>query len=576
VTRRRWRRVRLSRRAVIGLAALGTLIAAADIGVAWRASRIVNRLVRDRVAAVIAAQTGGVYALDFSPVHVNPLFRQVGVDSLTLTTRRALNASRPAPLPGLNFVMRNCTISGVHPLTLMRAGGLDAGSFGCRSGTVTVELPDRKVSGHPGAGKAASHRSDVELLALQRSVRLPIFLPRIRLARVQFPRLVVHLRLIRASGRPTPLEVEQLQWSLSDLVIDPADTAAASRLLFSRSIEVAAANFAAYQHGETAVRVSRLRASLTDSTLEAGGVAYGPTASGAAFMRASRFGRDLVRLAAGNFSAEGVDYGAFLVGRGVRARSVDVDSLRIDVTTDKAVRKDPRSRYGTPQQWVAGLNQSVSVDSLRVSSAAVVYREHSAGRARLGVLRFTGIEALATSLSHRVGRRSSEAPMSLAVRALLQDAGELQVRMLVPLDAPRFELAAHGTLGAMPTAPINAFVVETNALKIGNAQVLGIVFDLHIRNGVSTGTITPRWSGLSVTVTRSGSSGILGAGGFVGGAARGIANAAASMHVRANNPERPASAPRSGAIRQVWAPSETIIAFLWSSLRDGLLLVVKK
>jgi len=118
--------------------------------------------------------------------------------------------------------------------------------------------------------------------------------------------------------------------------------------------------------------------------------------------------------------------------------------------------------------------------------------------------------------------------------------------------------------------------VETRAMQIEGGQVAGVDFTFTVRNGVAVGTITPRFTDLTVSITRSGSGGILGGGGLLGGAARGIASLAAKLKLRANNPDKPTEAARIGTIYHTFAPNETLIAFLWFSLRDGLLVVMKK
>jgi hypothetical protein len=69
----------------------------------------------------------------------------------------------------------------------------------------------------------------------------------------------------------------------------------------------------------------------------------------------------------------------------------------------------------------------------------------------------------------------------------------------------------------------------------------------------------------------------LGSGGILGDAARDIASFVGNLtEVRANNPDEPEKAPRSGTIRHTFTSDETLPAFLWESVRDGLLAVVRK
>jgi hypothetical protein len=104
---------------------------------------------------------------------------------------------------------------------------------------------------------------------------------------------------------------------------------------------------------------------------------------------------------------------------------------------------------------------------------------------------------------------------------------------------------------------------------------VGVSFSAAVRHGVVFGSVTPRYADLSVEVTGHGSRGILGAGGIFGGAVRGLASLAAKSKISGANPYGRTTTPRRGAIRHVFTPSQTLPAFLWQSLREGLLAVLK-
>lgn len=571
------RRRRIARRSAIGLAILALLAVVSFRGAVASAEWILDNLLRVFAAGVVAQKSGGVYALRINHVRFDWRRRLAVVDSLTFTTHRAVNERRLEPLPGLNIALTDCQISGVHFFHLVRRAGLIASSFGCRSGSLMVEVPRGAPTPRSPAPAERATEGRPAVLAFQQDIRLPSYAPRVRIARVLFPRLALELRLPRDAGGATRLQLERLQWGMADLAIDPDDPSAATRPLFSRMIELTATDFTTRPDRITAVHVGLLRASLTDSTLEVRDVGFAPTVSDARYTRSRRYRHDLVKLAVGRITAQGTDFGAFVLGWGVRARRIEVDSLRIDVTSDgRRPPRPPGPPPRTPQRWIADLGETLSLDSLLVRNGQVIYREYAAGRERPGVLTFAHLEVTATNVRHVVGRRTSGDPMTLTARARLQGAGPLDVRAVVPLDAPRFDMTARGTLGATPATAINAFVQETEALRVTNGAVARIDFALTVRNGVAIGTITPRYTDLGIAVTRSGSSGILGSGGLLGGAARGIASFAAGFKLRANNPERPGDAPLVAPIRHSLTPHETLLQFLWASLREGLFSVVMR
>jgi hypothetical protein len=560
------------RRTVIGLAVLSALLAG---GAWWRAAWIVNQLLGSWAEATVAEKSGDVYRLDVGRVRFNLALRRVAVDSILVTTNRTLNALRPRPLAALRFAFHQCTISAVHLTTLILNGGLVAESFGCRSVSIAVVVPPSDgvpdTVGQPRAARRA-------FLAVQQSLRLPSFAPRIRIARSDFPRVSLDFRLQRVRGGDTRLQLGDLRWRIGGFAIDPADTAAAARPLFSRSVELATGNFVGHLDRTTAVRVGALQASLTDSTLDIRGIAFAPPVSDAAFGRSQRYRRGLIKTTVGRIAVQGIDVGAFVLAQGLRARRVELDSVQLDIMSDRRRASNPqRQRRRTPQGWIAGLDRTVSVDSVVIKHGEIVYRERRGDYAQAGVLTFARLEVVAVNVRHVRGRRTSSDPMTLSATAQLQNIGRLDAQFVVPLDAPRFDMSFRGTLGAMPVTSLNPFIRETMPLRLTNGRVVGISFHATVTDGVARGAVTPRYNDLTVAVTQRGSSGIMGRGGVLGGAARGIASFFGNwMKVRANNPDEVAATPRSGTIRHTFTSDETLPAFLWAGVRDGLLAVVKR
>jgi len=569
ITRLRRLRSRLGWRTTIGIAGLAVLTIG---GGWWRATSIVNRLLRDWAVGVVAQQSAGVYQLDPIGVHVNWFLRRVVVDSFRLTTDHGVNARQRQALADVRIGLSHCTISGVHVLTLVRGAGLIAASMGCAVGTVAVVVPRRASDSTPVPAPTATSTSRERpgFLVLQQGLRLPSYARRVQITQITFPALAFDFHLPFRRGGETRLELERLQWHMVDLVIDPADTSAASRPLFSREIELVANNFVAHPVRATAVRVDMLRASLTDSTLETRGI-------GAELGPSGGYRHDVIKLAVGRTMAQGLDFGAFASGQGVRARRVEVDSLGIDLTSDKRQPKNPgRRRTRTPQQWIADLDLTLHLDSVVVRNGEVVYREQSAGRTRPGVMTFADIQATAVNVIHRIDRGRGSDTMSLAATARLQKAAPLELQFAIPLDAPRFDMTFRGTLGAMPAAALNPFIEEVYPLRIADGRVTGIRFRAGVSAGVARGWITPRFTDLSVSVMRRGSSGILGRGGIFGGAARGIASMMANWQVRGNNPGNPTKPPFSGSIHSTFRSDQTLPAFLWAGVAGGLLQVVRQ
>ena len=557
------RHPRRRRAAVVRGVVVLCVLAAVLLGVVgWRASGIVKGLLRNWAVAAVAQQSGGVYRLDLGRVRLNWLLRRVAVDSVRLTTNAGVNAQRVPPLLDLNVTFDRCTLSGVHMVALVLGRGFVAGSFRCRKGSVAI------------TGNRAPQGAAIAPNPVPSTVpTAPAGVPRVRITRVAFPNLAFDLRIPHAGDGETRLAFERARWSMVDFAIDPADSAAASRPLYSRVVELAVDSFVVRPDSFTAARVAHFRASLTDSTLDAEGLGFAPSVPVAEFERRGSFRPDVILVSGARVRMQGVDFGAMALGSGMRARRLTVDSLHVKITSD--ARGPARtSQHRTPQRWIADLGQSVNVDSVVVHQGAVEYRELDDNQAGPGVLTFTRIEATAAPVTHVDGRQADGDSMIFVATAELLQAGRLDVRIGVPLDAPAFDMGFSGTLGPMPAMAFNQVIERLDNWRITRGHVEGISFGAAVHNGVARGSLTPRYTDLSIEVTGHGSTGILAAHGIFGGAARGLASIVARSQVNGANPEG-RKPPRRGPITHVFASSETLPAFFWRSLREGLLAALK-
>ena len=239
-------------RVVIGAAVLAALLLG---GLWWRATWVADHLLHSEAPKSIAEKSGDVYRLAVGRVRFNPFRRRIIVDSIGLTTNDAINMQRPRPRTALRLAFNQCTIAGMHLFTLIAGRGLVAGSFGCAAVSAVAEMPPGRGGPDTAATPGPPHPAQQAFFILQQGLRLPRFAPRIQVARIDFPHANLDFRLQRTGGEAAQLALEHLQWRMTDFAVDPADSAATSRPLFSRTVDISAANFVAHPDSGTVVRV---------------------------------------------------------------------------------------------------------------------------------------------------------------------------------------------------------------------------------------------------------------------------------------------------------------------------------
>ena len=161
-------------------------------------------------------------------------------------------------------------------------------------------------------------------------------------------------------------------------------------------------------------------------------------------------------------------------------------------------------------------------------------------------------------------------PLRVEAGARLMGEGLLTARLSAPLDAADFRYELSGRLGRMPATAFNWFLAMNEAFAFDGGSVEEIEFRHTVSAGLARTTLTPRYRDLSVDPTGEG-------GGVIGSVTRGVKEfMAQAFKVRSSNPGDPAKSPRVARTVRRYYPTSTWLQFIWFSLRDGLMEVVKE
>jgi hypothetical protein len=306
-----------------------------------------------------------------------------------------------------------------------------------------------------------------------------------------------------------------------------------------------------------------------DGSVQGSGFRHAPLGNDAAFVARQRSRRDRVDMRIARFGVEGGDVADLIRTGALRARSLAIRGLMLDILSDRNL-PDPAVpvTHRSVQRAIRDLDYPVALDTVRIRGAAV-YRERGVDATRPGVLRFAQLEAHGTNF---VTSGTPRRPFQLHAQANLMAAARLSVDFTVPLTAPRFTMDWRGTLAPMEVAALTPFLEDAMGVVLDAGQIEEISFDVVVRDGVATGVIAPRWHDLHVKLPGTPGN----KGGLFDGLARSVKQLAANAFViRDHNSTLKGDRPKNGAIDHRWTPSETLQRFLWVSLREPLLQLVK-
>lgn len=535
------------------LAILVASLLVVALAVRWWESGLEDSL-QEWAVDEIARQTDSTYRLDLGDLSFQPLAGSISFASATVVTDSARNRGRSSPLPLLHGRAHDCRVSGLDLVLLLLQRSLSARVLECRRVSARLAL----VARPRGDTGAASDTADIA--ASVRQFVQPLGISAFRIGRVAFPSLDLSLSLERPSPRGgASLVLEHARFGAEDIAVDPDGASAGEARLEATGL---------WLRPDTLIELSvvRLEAGLTDSTLHVTGAAHEPAVPEDEWVRRVRVRRDRIRFRLDSLRGRGVAYRAFLASGDIGARALELHGPRLDVLTDRRIPRGPGRRLRTPQRMAARSDPAVRVDTVLVSGGSIVYRERKPETERPGLVSFERLQGTVLDL-HLPPR---EEPLRIEASARLMGAGVLTAQATVPLDAQDFRYELSGRLGKMPVKAFNRFLSVNEAYEFDDGWVEEIEFRQTVRDGRARTTVVPRYRELSVEPTGDG-------GGVIGSVSREVKEfLAQSLVVRSRNPEEEGEDPLVARTVHRYDPADTWLQFLWFSLREGLLEVLKE
>ena len=491
-------------------------------------------------------------------------------------------------------------ISGVDIVQLVLGRGLEASQIGCAEVRWDADAPAdssalalyaNRDAQRPAPRPAPSRRTPISLDSARRAaqaaapptglntfqqrLRLPSQVPRIRIGRITFPSLGTTLIQRDPSGDRARFDLARGRLDVLNVIIDPADSTRAEKALFADNVQLRADSAEFLPDTAQIVRVGQLAVNLTDSSITVRDFEQGPRVSDADFQRLSQYRRDRIRVRVGALTIRGADRTAWSRRGSIVARALVLDSVRFEIRSDKRKpgRPGPSTPKRSPQTFMAYFPRGISVDTIQITNAAVIYEEFAPRRDQPGRLTIDNVNVLGLWARHVPGRVSSDS-LVLDVRGRLMRQAPVHVHVEIPLDAPSFVMRVRGSAGAMDAAALNPLIEHIQPARIKSGRIDDVRFQFAVTNGVARGTLTPRYRDMAADVTGEGMTGVLGRG-PIGGLLRGAAEAAQGLKVRGSNPDEPDRAPRVGTINHRFE-GESLPAFVWNAIKSGLMPVVLK
>lgn len=541
---------------------VGTWVVVALVSALLAAEFVAHRVVdADFVAARLGHRLGPRFEVGIERASFSLLRASLEVDGLRV--RRVAAAGTGGVGPDVSVA--RLRMRGLDRLSLLRGRSLSMSQL-------TVDGVRARVRAH--ALTRSESRGGARVTPEE---RLGAALPALRVGRAR----VTGADLVLAADDGSTVDsVPGLDLTLEDVRTGPGLRAGRGRVLFSRDVRL---ELPRYRHvtadGLYVLELDSASLSTHDSTARVAALHWRPTVEPAAFAGRLESRRTYVDFAAGGVRLRHVDFGSLVSRHAWMAGYLGADSARLFVWDDRSLPARPDSEPGaTPREWVEGLGVPVALDTGVVEAATVDYAETPAGAEARGDVSFDSVDVRLLNLSNGPARALRQARADVAgggsaravlrMRAELLGRGRLQAEMTADLSEDSLAASLTGGLGSMPATALDSATVPLAGIGVTGGVIDTVGFDLRLDGRRASGRVWALYRDLSLRKAEPGEG--------PPGLFDRIGTAVLDRRVWHANPEPAGREPRVGRVDRTREAGETFFAYVWKSLRSGLLDVVRK
>jgi hypothetical protein len=324
-----------------------------------------------------------------------------------------------------------------------------------------------------------------------------------------------------------------------------------------------------FSNGPYVLDATDIHLSNRDAAARVDRVQYGPRVGDSLFFAGLEFRQDRIRVDIRGIALRGTAFSRFVNDFALDVDLVLIDSLAVDVFSDKRIPSEPGPRPRLIED-IEEFDAQLALDSIAVRSGWIKYSEFEEGAARPGTLQFTDVNGWMRNLSNDPVRMTPQTPLVIQMNARLQDTASVSARMSVPIVSEEVGFTLSGAVGPTEaSAVINDMTVPLQGVAIVAGTLDSAWFAATAVAGEMTGELHAAYRDLTVELVskQTERTNLL----------RSLGGAAANLFVvRTNNPSRPGREPERGEISYTVTDSDTIFAFLWKGLRSGITSLVSK
>ncbi|MBK7412892.1 MAG: hypothetical protein IPI29_10100 [Ignavibacteria bacterium] len=285
----------------------------------------------------------------------------------------------------------------------------------------------------------------------------------------------------------------------------------------------------------------------------------GPSQNDVDYFATKKFNNDRFRIQGTRLRLAEIDFPALSARTALHVKTVDLAKLDFDIASNKRLRSDPATDHPLmPNEIVSKIPFDLSIDTIRVDSATILYGERWKHSVKPAELWWSGVKMMAVNLRNTPDQ--DERPFNVWARGVFVGQAMMEASFTIPLTSKVYMLSAKGSLGTMNIMRLNSFLPIADNLHISNGVARASSFDFTIRGRKCVGVVEPHFTGLEFKIVdkKTKKTGLF----------DGIASILGNWLVVKNDNDGDGYAP--GKIRYTLPKDAAIMQTIWFPIRSGI------
>ena len=513
---------------------------------------------KEKLIAITAESSQGMYALHLDRVHFNVLTGSAVADGFHLTTDSirwdSMKQLRPDDTPtNIDLKIRRMRIKNIRWISFLQ----------------TKDLSLRKIQVFDPQIKLVSIRDTAQakvpqLNTITKSMleRLPVLIAphakSIHIGSLSISNGKMSVRNLQGDASSFQ-QADSIGGVLLNLDIVANDTVETRRALYADNISLTLHNYEWYPAGSVyGYRIKAATLGESDEVLKLDEVSILPNITDAEFMQRQKVRVPRLKIRVGEILVRKFDLYRALHKREWTMESVNVEKARFNVYQNKNLPLSMNKRM--PNEIFRNIKPYFNIDTVFIRNSHILYTELMEDDK--GQLEFENTNGVILNLSNDTSKMSISTPARIDARAELMGAGLLDLSLQIPLLSSSFRCDVTANLGKIDMTYLNRLVEDKNNLRVESGNAQKILAKIQVRNGLAQGTLEATYDDLKISVLRE-----------KDGGKKKLVSAVANLILRGKN-ERGDEGDKPFKVGTVYYQRESgdgILRYVWRAAQTGLM-----